>query len=354
MARQVKKTASATGTMEFHSIRGTQGGRDFYAISCDFGTIINRFIYEKMRGEVLGVSVPKLRTRQIRSISSYMVENRDGYVLAPITVAVDGACTFSSSEGDIGRLSVPTSARIVVTDGKHRCAAIGDACSRDGDFYSDRVSVVMYEDKGLKNYLKMSDDIKQVSSSPTRSAKLLYDHRDTFSRFIVTLASDVPAFDGRTDMKNTTLSNRTTNFITLNGLAQATRYLLGSTDTGSMSSKAQKTAARYWMLLSKTIPEWKRLSTGDVHPADLRSKYVHAHTTVLGSLGLAGSVILMDEKWEEKIRRIGRIDWRRSNPAWEGKVVENGKILRTRISIKKGAIEILDQLGIRKGLPSIV
>ena len=98
-------------------------------------------------------------------------------------------------------------------------------CEND-DFYSENISVVVYEDRGLKRSQQMFADLNKHATKPTKSLGLLYDHRNQFAQFIVNLADDLDIFYGRTEKARTNISNRSTAFFTLNGIFDATRYLI--------------------------------------------------------------------------------------------------------------------------------
>ena len=91
-----------------------------------------------------------------------------------------------------------------------------------------------------------------------KSLGILYDNRNDFARFIVSLASDVEIFKGRTELEKTSISNRSTKFFTLNGISDATKYLL-KLRTKTISSENQKLAIEYWNEVAKNIPEWQLL-----------------------------------------------------------------------------------------------
>ena len=173
---------------------------------------------------------------------------------------------------------------------------------------------------------------------------MLYDHRDEYARFIVTLIDDVEIFSGRTEKEKTNISNRSKAFF-MNGIADATRYLL-RLKTKSISAENQKIARDYWDKVSKNIPEWNLLMAGKIPPHDLRKNYVHAHTNVLNAIGLVGYVLLKNKDWQKKLKGLQNIDWRKSSPIWQDKVVMDNKMLKHKLGIKRAADEILKQLNV--------
>lgn len=357
MARQQYRQDEAESWMDFYGARGMQANRQFYVIMCDFATIVNRFQFDK------DTSIPahmraqrKIRPSRVPKIASYIMDNPDNYVLSAITVSVDKKIDFvpSKSEGSnskIGKIRIPSNARILVNDGQHRCAAIRTAYGENPDIGTERIAVVVFEDRGLKRSQQMFADLNKHAVKPTKSLGLLYDHRDTFARFIVTLVSDVEVFDGRTEMERTNISNLSPDFFTLNGVAEATRHLLKiKQKTKSISSDNQKLAIEYWTRVSRNIPEWSLLIEKKMTPHDLRRTYVHAHTNILTALGLVGNILLQRPDWKEKLKGLQKIDWRRDCPIWQNKVVMDGKMLKNRLGIKRAANEILKNLNVQERL----
>ena len=343
----------AASYMDFPCARGIQAGREFYTIMCDFATIVNRFQFDmnsgippKMRAQ------RKLRPSRIPKIASYITDNPRDYILSAITVSVDKKMEFlpAKSEGSdarIGKIRIPSNARILVNDGQHRCAAIRMAYGENPDIGTERITVVVFEDRGLKRSQQMFADLNKHAVKPTKSLGLLYDHRDTFARFIVTLANDVEVFDGRTEMERTNIASRSTLFFTLNGIAEATRHLLKiKQKTKTISAENQKLAVDYWTKVSKNIPEWNLLIDKKITPYELRQEYVHAHTNILTALGLVGNILIKRPDWRDKLKGLQKIDWRRDSPIWQNKVVMDGKMLKNRLGIKRAANEILKKLGV--------
>ena len=337
--------------MRFAANRGMQAGREFYVMMCDFDTIVNHFKFDNDPGIPATMrSQRRIRDSRVPKITSYILDNLDNYIFSAITVSVDKKINFepmpaNDSESRIGYIHIPSNAKILVNDGQHRCSAIRIACEENEQVGSERVAVVVFEDRGLKRSQQMFADLNKHAVKPTKSLGLLYDHRDTFARFIINLVNDVDIFYGRTEMERTNISNRSSNFFTLNGIADATKHLL-KLKTKSISAEKQKLAAEYWNRLSKNIPQWNLLMEKKLAPYEIRKNYVHAHTNILNALGLVGNILLERSDWREKLKGLQKIDWKKTSPIWQDKVVMDGKMLKNRLGIKRAANEILKNLGV--------
>ena len=353
MTRQILHEDEAASAMPFPATRGVQAGREFYVIMCDFATIGNYFKFGNDSGIPPNMRAQrKIQNTRVPRITSYILNNPDSYVFSAITVSVDKKIFFeptpqNNSESKVGIIRIPSNARILVNDGQHRCAAIRSACEDDARVGTERIAVVVFEDRGLERSQQMFADLNKHAVKPTKSLGLLYDHRDTFARFIVTLVNDVDIFYGRTEMERTNISNRSRTLVTLNGVADATRYLL-NLKTKSISAEKQKLVVEYWSRVSVNIPEWNLLLQGKIKPYDLRKTYVHAYTNILNALGLVGYVLTQRNDWRERLKGLQKIDWRKNSPIWQNKVVMDGKMLKNRLGIKRAANMILEKLGVHE------
>lgn len=346
-----------SGTISFEAVRGTQANREFYIAMCSFATIYHHFKYNDDPQIPPTLKAQRtLRESRIPEMSNYILNNPKDYIFSSITVSVGGKVRFNPAPGQgengrLGKIIIPIDAPILINDGQHRCAAIKSAYNQDPSFGNEKVSVVIFEDKGLKRSQQMFSDLNKHAVKPTKSLGILYDHRDTFARFIVTLTNDVDVFHGRTELERTNISNRSTKFFTLNGIADATKFLL-KLKTKSISPEKQKLAVDYWDRVSKNIPEWNLLIQKKVTPFELRQNYVHAHTNVLNALGMVGHVLITEfpDSWKEKLKGLQKIKWEKTDPVWEGKIINEGRMTKTRLGIKQAANEILRNCGYDKTL----
>ena len=340
--------------MGFDALKGVQAKREFYIIMCTFATITKHFEFNKdPRIKPEDKAQRKLRESRIPDIVSYILDNRDSYVFSSLTISVGGWIKFipspgEGSDGRIGRLYIPLDAPILINDGQHRCAAIKAAFEKDLSLEGEKVSVVVFEDRGLKHSQQMFADLNKHVVKPTRSLGLLYDHRDMYARFIKNLVNDVEVFAGRIEMERTNISNRSTKVFTLNGVADATRYLLKmKLKTKSIAPEKQRLAVDYWNSVASNIPEWNLLTQGKITTAEMRKDYVHAHANILTALGLVGHVLTQNHDWRDKLKSLQKIGWLKTNPIWQDKVVMDGRMLKNRLGIKRASNEILKEMGVK-------
>jgi DNA sulfur modification protein DndB len=209
------------------------------------------------------------------------------------------------------------------------------------------ISVVFFEDKGLIRSQQMFSDLNKNAVKPTKSLSILYDHRDEFAKFIVAISYELEIFSGRVELEKTAISNRSIKFFTLNGIADATRKFLGIKGR-KISVDEQNKVKEFWNEMTKNIPEWQLLVQKRVTASELRKEYVHSHTNLLNALGIVGNVLQNEypSDWKQKLASLQNIDWSRSNPEWEGKLLLRGRMLKTKLGIELAVNTILKKCGI--------
>ena len=326
---------------------------------CSFATLYNHFKFNE------DPQIPpelraqrKLRQARVPSIAKYILDNPNDYVFSAITVSVGGVLIFHPGPGlgetaRMGTLRIAIDAPILINDGQHRYAAIRQAYEQKPQMRNEKIPVVFFEDAGLRRSQQMFADLNKHVIKPTKSLGLLYDHRDQFSRFVVNLSNDIEVFVGRTEMEKTNISYRSKKFFTLNGIAEATKFLL-QIDTKTISKDKQMQAADFWREVAQNIPQWDLMMQDKMTPFEIRKEYVHAHTNVLSAIGMAGHILITKypNSWKKMLGSLRRIDWSRNCQAWEGKIMLHGRMLKRKTGIKAAAGYILKECGVGKPIDS--
>ena len=81
----------------------------------------------------------------------------------------------------------------------------------------------------------------------------------------------------------------------------------------------------------------------------MRKEFVHGNTNSLNALGIVGRVLIKEypEDWKEKIKRLRDVDWSRTNPEWEGRLLLNGRMLKNAVGVELAANTILQKCGVK-------
>src|SRR5207342_3807162 len=97
---------------------------------------------------------------------------------------------------------------ILINDGQHRRAAIEEAVKERPEIGDETISVVLFADGGLGRSQQMFADLNVHATKPTKSIRLLYDHRDELAQLSREVVQQVALFREFTDLEVTSLSHR--------------------------------------------------------------------------------------------------------------------------------------------------
>ena len=325
----------------FEAIRGRQAGENFYIGMCTLKSVSKLFTFKDADIPAEQRAQRTLRKSRIPRIRDYMLQNTEDYTFSSITVSVDGHIKFSpvsqNKNNNLGTISISQNAPILINDGQHRAAAIKEALEENPELGNDEISVVFFEDLNLDKSQQMFADLNKHAVKPTKSLGILYDKRNDFATFVVEMVRSVKAFHNRIEMEKTSISNRSTKFFTLNGVALATENLLGKEK--NLKDAERRLAVDFWNAVGENIPEWSLLIEKKVTPAELRKEYVNANTNMLEAIAIAGNILIKKypKNWKSKLAGLQRVNWHRTNPKWDGKIIIRGKMTKTKAGMNNAA-----------------
>ncbi len=320
----------------FPAIRGIQAGREYYVSMCPVRLIPKIFSFddEEIPPDLRAQRV--LNRSRIPEIARYIVENPTSYVFSAITVSINADIFFEPIDSeDIGKLKVPMDARFVINDGQHRRAAFEQALKENPDVGDETIAVVFFLDIGLKRSQQMFTDLNRYAVHPDPSLNILYDHRDRKSILSKSVVKEVKVFEKLTDMERSNLPVRSSKLFTLSSIYSATQALL-SYHKEEVLEKQIEIAVKFWGSVSNNIPDWQQVLDKKVSPGEIRREYIHSHAVTLAGIGGLGAVLLSvyPKGWEPHLKVLEKIDWSRSNPDWEGRVMYGGRLSKSRTCIK--------------------
>lgn len=321
----------------FPAIKGYQAHREYYTSMVPLGIIpqLFQFVDEGLPPEIRAQRT--LNKARIPEMCNYILENPDSYVFSSLTVSVDGTLDFRSMNTDnplIGHIHIPMDARFLINDGQHRQAAIAEAIKKKPELKKEHISVVFYQDEGLQRSQQMFSDLNRYAIRPTRSINILYNSREEASVIAKRVVEEVNVFNGLTEKEKTAISNRSKALFTLSAICTATNELLKGIDA-TTDDKATL-AIEFWNEVSKHIPEWTQVKSGEIKSSSVRKDSICSLSITLVAIGSSGGTLLKNypNSWTERLRRLEFIDWRKSNPLWEGLVFVNGKVAANRSTQK--------------------
>lgn len=324
------------------ALRGRMGGRTYYTASMKLKTVPRFFAFQNYKDlEPEERAQRVLNKNRVPAIKEYLLQNVDGYVFSSITASyqlpegINEEDLFEPiSEGsNIGTLNLPMEADLLINDGQHRRAGITAALEEDPALGEDEISVVLFPFEDHTRAQQMFSDLNRAAVATTKSLNILYDHRDRLSNITMLLTTTVDAFVGRVDKEHASLSKRSSAFVTLGGIHDGTKELVGTVTDDNFAEK-RDLAIAFWQTIAASIPAWVAVAAGTMTPPLVREETISTHTVTLRAMGEATRSLIeaMPDGWQTRLSHVfGTLNWSRKNPEWRGVVVsETGDVINRR------------------------
>jgi len=339
----------------FTAMRGVQAGKAYFVLLCPLKLVpkLFRFDDETLPPELRAQRV--LNRSRVPEIARYIAENPKEYILSSLCASVDGELEFEPAQQsgpmrNMGVLHIGMSSTILINDGQHRRAAIEDAVKERPELGDESISVVLFADCGLGRSQQMFADLNVHATKPTKSIRLLYDHRDESAQLSRDVVQRVPLFREFTDFEATSLSNRTLKLFTFSSLHQAISLLVDKPRGGSRTSDDLAKTVEFWEAVIANMPDWQAIQSRRANSYDLRRDYVHSHGIALQAIALAGSHLISKHPrdWKSKLVGLRNVDWSRSNTElWEGRALMAGRISKSTQTVGLVANVVSEAIGLK-------
>ena len=338
----------------FPAIRGVQSGRPCYVAMVPMRIVPKLFIFDEAEVPTELRAQRSLNVQRIPEISAYLVENSSNYTLSSITASIDSKVNFEPNADsglgqNMGTLSIPMEASILINDGQHRRAAIERALKENTELGHDNISVLFFIDEGLSRSQQMFADLNKHAVRPSDSISTLYDLRDDLSKLAREVQKKVHIFKKMTEMEKSSISNRSSKLFTLSAIKNANKALLGKGKNGPKTTEEEiSLAALYWNEVASHMPDWQLAHNKKVSTYELRENQIHAHGVFLQSMGKIGYDLLSSDVnvWQNKLKKLEKIDWSRTTPIWEGRAMNQGRISKAHVNVILTGNAIKKQLGV--------
>jgi DNA sulfur modification protein DndB len=349
-------------TMEFPAIRGRMGSRTVYLAQLPLKLVPKMFKFTEwaeMPPEVRAQR--KLVTKRVPEIARYLLDHEDDWVFSSLTASFGTEEKFkvSNLDSNLGLLELPLDTEFLINDGQHRRAAIDMALRENPTLGEQTISVVLLPEENLERNQQVFSDLNRTVQKTSRSLDILYDHRDPMNQVALAVAGAVPLFHGRVEKDTVSLAVKSPRFITLSALYDATVQFLGKVSEDEEEdaiAEKERQAITYWKAMTQAIPEWRQILAGDLKPTEARAEFVHSHAVAFWALGAAGKTLIAQhpEAWEGELKRLGEIDWRKTNPEWQG-ICMLGRDIITRRQTKDAMTRFIEwKLGVAAEPPDQV
>lgn len=333
-------------TYKFSVVKGTQAQREYYIAMLPLGTLSKLF-----RNECDYIA-PEFRAQRcinetrIPEIRDYILNNRGNYVFSALSASIDGSMKFTSSEvdGSIGVLEVDMEAVFLINDGQHRKAAIEAALAEAPELECETISIVFFEDAGLKRSQQMFADLNKHAVKSTMSLSALYDSRDDLANAVKEVVSKVVFLSKYTDKERDNLGKNSLKLFTLANFLRANRRVLKDE---VVTENDRKFLVDYWEMIFKYIVEWQQLENKQIHKCNLREDYILTLSVTLQAFGRLGRYFYENQSELDRLRQLSNVDWLRCNQEWNRRMIDaHGKIVNNEDAIIKMCNLIKMKIGI--------
>lgn len=328
----------------FPAVRGQQAQKPFYITTCPLRLIPKIFMFDE---EELPAELRAQRTlnkSRIPEMARYLVDGPTEYVFSAITASVSQTVTFNehAKGSNLGTLTIPMEAKILINDGQHRRAAIEEALKERPELSQDNIAVLFFVDEGLARSQQLFADLNKYAVRPSPSLATMYDHRDQASELARYLAFNCKPFKGYTEFEGSSIPVKSSKLFTLSSIKQASRILSGKSAKEGFSEAEKNVVAEFWTELFDYIPEWQQLQNKQISATELRRDSIIAHGIGLQSLAMVGKALLCypDAEKSKMLAAIGQLDWSKSNPIWANRAMQHGRLSKALTNIFLTSLQI--------------
>ena len=319
----------------FSVVKGIQAGREYYIGMVPLKMISRLFPDEDEYVLPEYRAQRKINTARIPIIRKYILENRQEYVFSALTASIDGEVHFIPTVGntEIGILEIAMDAKFLINDGQHRKAAILDALQEDETLGNETISVVFFEDQGLKRSQQIFTDLNKHAVRTSNSISELYDSRDDLAVVTRSVVSKVGFINTYTDKEKDILGKYSSNLFTLNTFYTANKKIL---QRAEITKDTEVFLTDFWTAVAANLLQWNELINKEISKVDLRENYIITQAVVIQALGRVGNYYYTHQKINMKkgLKKLQTIDWKRNADHWYLRVIRaNGRMINNESAV---------------------
>lgn len=329
----------------FPAMRGTMGNRTYYSCMMPLRVVPKMFTFRdwaEFSPEDREQRV--LNEKRIPHIAKYIRDNEDGYLFASITASYKCSVDFHQigDVKDIGTVEMNfDEAEFVINDGQHRCAAIAKALKEEPSLGDETISVLLFEYENRDRMQQMFSDLNRFVKKTSKSLDILYDKRDPLSRLTLEVIHCVNVFDGMVDRDAVSIGIRSPKLFALSTIYDANKELLRFHDVNGEDEEENESlneltalAVQFWSKVSENMPTWNHVKEKHLLAMELRQESLVSHANIIRAIGGLGAELIRSypNAWGNRLSGLQDIDWRRSNPEWEGVCIVAGSVSSNRQS----------------------
>lgn len=339
-----------TPTITFPVIRGLQANQVYYVAMWTYGMMSKVAIFDDSELESFDRIQRTLNTSRIPDIKDYILGNRDSYVFSALTASIDKNVSFTpiSPDSNIGQLKVSLQSKFVINDGQHRHRAIIEAMKDDATLAEETIAVVFFVNTSTERSQQMFADLNGKGVKTGKAINQLFDHQSYFSNLGRDLVKSNNIFRKTTEYQKTSLARRSKKLFTYSNILGANAELMKGAATTKDLAADLLVCSEFWESTSKNFPEWKYVAEDSMSASDVRDESIAPSGVVMHAIGRIGNDLLISHRsnWKSYIAKLSKVNWNRSNPEWEGRVLIQNKISKSSTSILLASALIKRKIGL--------
>ena len=201
------------------------GRREYYSLLVPLSEIPHLFKFNDWAGCTPELQAQRvLNKARVPDITSYILENDDGFLFSSITASYSCPVKFTSSaeSAEVGTLEMYLeNLEFIINDGQHRCAAIAAALKENPALGKEKISVLLFETESIERLQQMFSDLNRFVQQTSKSLGMLYDRRDNLSALTMELAEQVDVFRRIVEKEKVTIPRRSPKLFTISALYEA-------------------------------------------------------------------------------------------------------------------------------------
>lgn len=319
---------------KFPVVKGVQAGKEYYIAMVPLKMLNrlfpeeNEFVLPEYRAQ------RRINESRIPTIKNYILDNKDSYVFSALAASIDGEFEFvPEGNAGLGILEISLDARFLINDGQHRKAAIAEAINERPEIGEETISIVFYEDQGLKNSQQIFTDLNKHAVKTSNSIAELYDSRDELAVVTRKIVENVAFFNDYVDKEKDILGKFSSALFTLNTIYTANKRILGKKEC---DIEFERFCISYWQLIAKNMLPWTELQCKELSKKELREQYLAVQSVIIQAFGRLGNYFYSSQNlnMQNILVDLQKINWKRSADVWFLRVVkENGRMINNEKAI---------------------
>ena len=269
-----------------------------------------------------------------KAIAQYIL-SEDGYTFASIEITILGEARFTPVGEEFGYLEFAEGVQLLINDGQHRTKGFELAIAVKPEIARDGVKVAFHVDSDLNRCRQRFADLNGHRRTVSKALNLLYDQNDPEAKITRRVVAGVPLLQALTECEQNSVTKYASKLFSLNGIHEATSALLCGQESLSMDKQVEL-AIQFWSAASEHIPDWVAVYQKQALSSEVRQTSIHAQAVSLIALGQVGSHLMSryPKDWPDKLSGLKQVDWSRSNPDWQGRVIFDGSIKKNQRTVE--------------------